>query len=116
MGEINKAGGVDFNFLVGIIFCDIDNGIMFSGEIKTARGGAFVNRQPERIKNREGEVVGFGGAGGDDEMGAFGADAVGDGIFGGFVVGADLLGWEIGGGGIKKKFGKIGRHGAEGGF
>lgn len=77
-----------------------ENGGVLSGKNK----GAVV-------AGGEGEIDGFGGASSNDEVGTFGTDGVGDGVFGGLIGLADALGGEIGGGRVEEMLRKIGLHG-----
>ena len=98
-GEINQTGAGDGN----------EGGVVWSGGGQD--GGVLGGEDKGAVAaGGESEVDRFGGASGDDEVGALGTNGVGDSVFGGLVGFADALGGEIGGGRIEKLLRKIGLH------
>jgi len=104
-GEIGKVDDAMFVNFYGLVVAGFFGGLGDSGMFDSGYQNTIsLLTRAELVK---GEVDGFGGAGGDDEVGAASADGVGYGILGGFVGVADSLGGEVGGGRVEKMVRKI---------
>lgn len=107
IGEVDEAGRLDADGLVRIGLRGGEDGGMLSGKSEKSSGRIST-------EGSESEVDRFGGTGGNDKVGTFGADGMGELILGGFVGEADMLSGEIRGGRVEKFGGKIGLHSGEG--
>ena len=93
------------------LFDGVEDGVVLGG------GGDEVLASPRcRCEyTSEGEGVGFGAAGGEDDFIGGGADVVGDGVAG-LVDGASgVLGFDVDGGGVVPVGGEVGEHGFDDG-
>lgn len=90
-------------------FRSFEDGGVLSGE-----GENFSTGVGSGLDGGESEVDRLGSAGGNDEVDAFCADSMGEGIFRGIIGFANTLGGKIWGRWIEEVLGKIRQHGGKG--
>ena len=107
-GDVGE--GVALELLDGV-----EDGVVFDGGGDEVGGGWRHSSLRCREYTSEGEGVGFGAAGGEDDFIGGGADVVGDGGAGLVDGAAGVLGFDVDGGGVVPVGGEVGEHGFDDG-